>query len=628
MGGVTIAHQHEIATDESFASSYPANMNSTNNVDQEQFNQLLATSGQWPTNDLPVEDLTGEVQDLMMRESMNSWLQPWMGENAACLTDFDTQMYAQSIQLEDLFGQDQLNFTQDMTQSSFYDELTFAHEESSLDTSAPTSSASSPSDSSAHISPIVQPVTDIMIDTLDEESVGELEEVNVVLQVDSPMPTVATANVADIATDIPQERVVENVLKRRRGSSSSEESSDGSSSSEEESDSEDENEIIPTTVANMNSRRRASYSSSDDSESDAEPIHHHHRSRASSPSAGPYMYMHKRQIEETLLDRITNQLNPEKLPGILPILSSEKASNQQEDEVEIDLSCLAREQLVQVLSYVDACILEQNGGPAVNVDNYITKKPAKKGPRTRPALNHSVTATPAAVVMEEPKRRPAKQRSRKPCKPTRTKSRAELTEDIDADSSSSESANETISSSKSAFVNGPMSMASLSKNTSTALPSSTKLKNGRHNISHSTMASSKKSSSHHSSNTSKACKKQNRRKADDDAMVASSIHVFPDPDSIASSRPKRRAAIHKRRLLEEMLAPSDNEADEDSEDSVLVVYSDEQMDLQVVDNRTIMHQVPVPVQLISTQTEVVAIATATTDTEDSEDTDEDIDIMC
>lgn len=42
-------------------------MNSTNNVDQEQFNQLLATSGQWPTNDLPVEDLTGEVQDLMMR---------------------------------------------------------------------------------------------------------------------------------------------------------------------------------------------------------------------------------------------------------------------------------------------------------------------------------------------------------------------------------------------------------------------------------------------------------------------------------------------------------------------------------------------------------------------------------
>lgn len=56
---------------------------------------------------------------------MNSWLQPWMGENAACLTDFDAQMYAQSIQLEDLFGQDQLNFTQDMSQAAFYDELAF-----------------------------------------------------------------------------------------------------------------------------------------------------------------------------------------------------------------------------------------------------------------------------------------------------------------------------------------------------------------------------------------------------------------------------------------------------------------------------------------------------------------------
>lgn len=56
---------------------------------------------------------------------MNSWLQPWMGENAACLAEFDAQMYAQSIQLEDLFGQDQLNFTQDMSQAGFYDELSF-----------------------------------------------------------------------------------------------------------------------------------------------------------------------------------------------------------------------------------------------------------------------------------------------------------------------------------------------------------------------------------------------------------------------------------------------------------------------------------------------------------------------
>jgi hypothetical protein len=56
---------------------------------------------------------------------MNSWLQPWTGENGSCLPDFDTQMLAQSMQLEDLLGQDQLDFTQEMNQSNFYDELTF-----------------------------------------------------------------------------------------------------------------------------------------------------------------------------------------------------------------------------------------------------------------------------------------------------------------------------------------------------------------------------------------------------------------------------------------------------------------------------------------------------------------------
>lgn len=56
---------------------------------------------------------------------MNSWLQPWVGENEACLIDFDTQIYAQSMQLGELFGQDQLNFAQGMNQSAFYDELAF-----------------------------------------------------------------------------------------------------------------------------------------------------------------------------------------------------------------------------------------------------------------------------------------------------------------------------------------------------------------------------------------------------------------------------------------------------------------------------------------------------------------------
>jgi hypothetical protein len=38
-------------------------------VNDEQFNQLLANSTEWPSN-VPVEDLTGEVQELMMRYTL------------------------------------------------------------------------------------------------------------------------------------------------------------------------------------------------------------------------------------------------------------------------------------------------------------------------------------------------------------------------------------------------------------------------------------------------------------------------------------------------------------------------------------------------------------------------------
>lgn len=394
--------------------------------------------------------------------------------------------------------------------------------------------------------------------------------------------------------DFPIEYPTEVGLKRRRDSTSSEGSSDSSSS---ESDSEEEENVIPTTVANMSNRHQINYSSSD-SESDSEPSQTRH-SRASPPLTNPYIYMHKRQIEETVLDRITNNLSPEKLPGILSILASEKPSSQQEDEVEIDLSCLAREQLVRVLSYVDACILEQSGGPAVNVNHYISSKPAKKGPRTRPSLQ----------VQDDESRmsRQPRSKNRKPAKP-RTKTRAELTEEIDADSSSSESEEEDNikrNNTKARPNYGPVSMASLSKKNCVNEPNKARgvrRKSGKANS-----------------------KNRNRRKGGDDDDVASSVTVIQDPDSIASSRPKRRAAVHKRRLLEEMLAPSDNEADDDSEDSVLVVYSDEQMDLGVVDNQTIMHQTPAPVQLISEQ---ITTTTLVTEVGNNEDTDEEIDIMC
>jgi hypothetical protein len=569
MGGVTIAHQPVSATEAVEDSYYPTDTETTD--ENQQYNQLLAAAAaaaavasneQWSESMPSVEDLTGEVQELLMRESMNSWLQPWMTENASCIAELDNQMYAQSIQLEDLFGQDEMALSPNTIQQSLYDEVSFVPEDISLTMSAPTSSASSPN-TSAQISPVASPIAaDIQIDD-QEELLEKLEN---------------QVNAFDMTKN----------MKRRRGSTSSEDSSDDSSSDEDdESGSEHEDVIIPTTVANLNSRRRMSYSS--DSDSDSEPTFHR-QSRASSPVTNPYMYMHKRQIEETLLERITNSLNPEKLPGILSILASEKPNTQQEDEVEIDLSCLARDQLVQILFYVDACILEQNGGPAVNIEDFVMKKQTKKD---------------RSVLKNEEKSKQAKsRRPRRPRQP-RTKTRAELTEDLDIDSSFSESEElNPLSVDNVVNLNGPISMASLTKKNKSTRPS-TSTKGGRRR-------------------QGKAKRYKNRRKSEDDDDVSSSIAVFQDPHSIASTRPKRRAAVHKRRLLEQMLAPSDNESEEDAEDGVLVVYSDEKMDFNVVDNQTIAHTTtPIPVP--PSKEEIVMSATKT---EDDEDTDEEIDIMC
>lgn len=58
-----------MATDDNYPTGFSIDMSLDSDnqvVDDEQLNQLLATTAQWPS-DLPVEDLTGEVQDLMMR---------------------------------------------------------------------------------------------------------------------------------------------------------------------------------------------------------------------------------------------------------------------------------------------------------------------------------------------------------------------------------------------------------------------------------------------------------------------------------------------------------------------------------------------------------------------------------
>ncbi|KAI9251718.1 hypothetical protein BY458DRAFT_493564 [Sporodiniella umbellata] len=531
MGGVTIAHQPVNTTEDDY---YP---DAESVVDHPHYSQLLAAAAAaaavssnepWDETMPSVEDLTGEVQDLMMsindlkRESMNHWLQPWMTDNVNCLAELDQHMYAQSVQLEDLFGQDEMALSPNMMNQALYDEISFVPKDISLTLSAPTSSTSSPN-TSTQASPVA-----------------------------SPRPSEPPLVVA--APAIEENRIEESTmapaLKRRRSASSSDDSSD---SSEEEEDSEGEDVLIPTTVATMNSRRQRMSFSDSDSDSEANP------STLSPMDA----YMHKRQIEETLLNRITHHLNPEKLPGILSILASEKAEPQEDEEVEIDLSCLAREQLVQILCYVDACILEQNGGPAVNLDHFV------KGKKHRPE-RHTLR--------------------RKPC-PPRTQSRAELTETLDSSCSESEALH-PLSVDRVVHLDGPISMASLTKKHKTARPAP-KRRPGQSN----------KPKHHH---------RRRRRRPSHDLAIAQ------PPDCIASTRPKRRAAVHKRRLLEQMLAPSDNESEDDAEDGMLVVYSDEKMDFNVLDNQTIAHS----------SSPILSTPEQASITLETEETDEEIDIMC
>ncbi|KAG1406531.1 hypothetical protein G6F60_002865 [Rhizopus arrhizus] len=66
--------------------------------------------------------------------------------------------------------------------------------------------------------------------------------------------------------------------------------------------------------------------------------------------------VNRHQLEDAILYKITNQLDPAYLPGILTIIQHVA---DEEDEVEIDLRKLDREQLESILFYVNACIQQE-----------------------------------------------------------------------------------------------------------------------------------------------------------------------------------------------------------------------------------------------------------------------------
>lgn len=384
------------------------------------------------------------------------------------------------LQLQDLFGQDELDLGGGGDPSLYYDELTFVPDHTST-----------------------------MVDTIEP---SHLINQN---YVDNIMNT--------IVTEAP-------VSKRRRSStcsSSSSLSSYSSSSSSSEDETGDEQ-----TFSSLTSRR--SSLSSDSEEEQEETI---------TP------FMHRRQMEEMILDKITNQLDAEKLPGILTIIS--KQQQEEEEEVEIDLARLDRDQLTRILSYIDACLKEKQGGPKVKLSNYTLKpKPA----------------TPALPVEKPQLSLPKKQpqtKNRSKSSRNRRKSIVETGHIVRGSSHSQLSAS-----------HGPISMSALTE----------------------MEASSKKKQASNNSNNKRKKRAAKKRKSQDDLTVQMSSKDRAFKDSIASTKPKRKTAVHKRKLLEEMLQPSSDSEDDDDLDgaadggSGIIIFGNEQMDLAVTHNETIVHQ--------------------------------------
>ncbi|KAI9318623.1 hypothetical protein BX666DRAFT_1929810 [Dichotomocladium elegans] len=599
MGGITVAHHdssdsfvasspYSTTRRKSLAETPPATVLSSDPISQ----LLSATTG----TEGVVEDLTGEVQSLLMRESM-AWLnQPFDNANVD-LSGFDAHQL--SLQLEKFFSQGELT----EVPSSFYDEMMFVPE----DISAPISTSTTPLTSPHIPEEEIQVVED------------EVERQDVTLQELSD-PVSATPQPEK---QIQEEQTLTTMLKRRRSScsssSSNSSSEDESGSSSDESDEEDESPVIPTTVANLSSRQY--WSSSDESESETEALNAHHRSsRPSSPVLNhqyqSFAYMHKRQIEETLLDKITKQLQPEKLPGILTIISNDRGQQQQaSDEVEIDLSCLARDQLVRLLAYVEACILEQSGGPAVDLAKYLARE--KKSPQPKKVRmvvpedddESDHAKTPKRGQQQRSPRRRRQRGSNSATKPRSRRSRQDLTEDIfgddDDDDDDDDDENRLLSTQQQHQIkhDGPMSMAQLTKR----------------------QVEQERSRRRSQNKQQRSPKRSKKAVRDDDPAVSSSLRMTPQEgvDSIAISRPKRRAALHKRRMMEDMFQGSDGDDSSDDE-GTLIVFSNEQMDFNVKDNKTIVHAPSRP----STPEPSPAVLMVSNDAlEDEEDEDEEIDIM-
>ncbi|KAI8373854.1 hypothetical protein BD560DRAFT_393767 [Blakeslea trispora] len=282
-------------------------------------------------------------------------------------------------------------------------------------------------------------------------------------------------------------------MAKRRSSSSTSSLSSYSSSSEEE---EDDN-----TFSTLHSQR-SSMDSSDEEDLSQNVM---------KPSL-----MHRRQMEETILEKITQQLDAEKLPGILSIIAEKHEEHV--EEVEIDLAKLKYNHLEQILLYIEACLHEKNGGPKVKLTDFVPK----------PAKNKSKKD----VRQRQKQRRPS--------------TLAGTGHIVNGSSTSRLSES-----------HGPISMSALTQlEREEEAFTSTKRRNNR-----------------------RKGPKKNKSK-------------FNKTIPPVKKLPKRKTALHKRRLLEEMIQPSlsdDDEEENDTKEGGIIIFGNEQMDFAVKDNQTIVH---------------------------------------
>jgi len=423
---------------------------------------------------ISAEDLTEEIQHIMMNESVPSWINEWQDQVESPW--LESSIFPHTI--EDLFGGDEIA-------TGLYDEMTFYPTD---DSPVLTSPDMSPPSLSASVS-----VSEVSHDGL------------AVVDID---------NAQDILSES--------------------ESSD--------SDDEEEEEDPVLIARSVNAASAPVFDGSDSEDEDQFIYQKAYASRANNPTPVA-SFMQRRQMEESILEKITTQLDAEKLPAILTIIGSHQDQQAHGGEVEIDLTRLDQDRLGRILAYVDACVLEQQGGPSVDLSNFLTpvavkvetKKPQRKS-RARPA--DSDDESDDSQVYDQPKRRrrrtqaPARKRSRKQARKVKHDMVGGNTVVVD----------ELALGVAGSIMDGPVSISTLS---SVAVHSKSK-----------------------------------SRKSAPAAPI--------DPESIAVSRPKRRAAVHKRRMLEELLAPSD---EEDEEENVpYVVHREETMDMRVTEDKVIVHE--------------------------------------